>query len=239
MTCCGSSPSRVAGPAPSPRRVRSPAAGLARVTVTHHRSAQMVGFLRSRAVAVLAPTAGYGQSGTFVSLIQQLLLARHVYVIPSGVFDQHTALALDAYHRLLGRGFSHGAGSGRRHRAAQRRGQLQGAAPARRHARRGQPRASAAGPDLRREGLPDLPDQLGQALDPDDPRSLPGLSAHARLPARRDVLLGLLLGGYAIHGYDPAPDFPASHGCMRVPIVDAISIYDWLRIGDVVDVYYP
>ena len=45
-------------------------------------------------------------------------------------------------------------------------------------------------------------------------------------------------GGYAIHGYDPAPDYPASHGCMRLPIVDAIPAYDWLRIGDWVDTYY-
>ena len=44
--------------------------------------------------------------------------------------------------------------------------------------------------------------------------------------------------GYAIHGFNPAPDYPASHGCMRVPIVDAISIYGWLQIGDWVDVYY-
>ena len=40
--------------------VRSPAAGLARVTVTHQRSAQMVGFIKSRAVSVLVPAAGYG-----------------------------------------------------------------------------------------------------------------------------------------------------------------------------------
>jgi lipoprotein-anchoring transpeptidase ErfK/SrfK len=45
-------------------------------------------------------------------------------------------------------------------------------------------------------------------------------------------------GGYAIHGFNPAPDYPASHGCMRVPIVDAISIYRWLNVGDGVDVYY-
>jgi lipoprotein-anchoring transpeptidase ErfK/SrfK len=45
-------------------------------------------------------------------------------------------------------------------------------------------------------------------------------------------------GGYAIHGFNPAPDYPASHGCMRVPIDDAVSIYDWLRIGNWVDVYY-
>jgi lipoprotein-anchoring transpeptidase ErfK/SrfK len=44
--------------------------------------------------------------------------------------------------------------------------------------------------------------------------------------------------GYAIHGYDPAPDYPASHGCMRLPIVDATSVYGWLALGDWVDVYY-
>jgi lipoprotein-anchoring transpeptidase ErfK/SrfK len=45
-------------------------------------------------------------------------------------------------------------------------------------------------------------------------------------------------GGYAIHGFDPAPDYPASHGCMRVPIADAVPIYNWLQIGNSVDVYY-
>ena len=46
------------------------------------------------------------------------------------------------------------------------------------------------------------------------------------------------IGGYAIHGYDPAPDYPASHGCMRLPIADAISAFGWLALGDWVDVYY-
>ena len=45
-------------------------------------------------------------------------------------------------------------------------------------------------------------------------------------------------GGYAIHGFNPAPDYPASHGCMRVPIPDAVPIYNWLNVGNVVDVYY-
>ncbi len=44
-------------------------------------------------------------------------------------------------------------------------------------------------------------------------------------------------GGYAIHGYNPAPDYPASHGCMRLPIVDATSVYGWINYGDRVDVY--
>ena len=45
------------------------------------------------------------------------------------------------------------------------------------------------------------------------------------------------IGGYAIHGYFEVPTFPASHGCVRVPIPNALSIFNWLRIGDRVDVY--
>jgi lipoprotein-anchoring transpeptidase ErfK/SrfK len=45
------------------------------------------------------------------------------------------------------------------------------------------------------------------------------------------------IGGYAIHGYASVPTFPASHSCVRVPVPNARSIYNWLRIGDRVDVY--
>ncbi len=44
--------------------------------------------------------------------------------------------------------------------------------------------------------------------------------------------------GYAIHGYASVPTYPASHGCLRVPVPDARSIYDWIRIGDRIAVYY-
>jgi hypothetical protein len=46
-------------------------------------------------------------------------------------------------------------------------------------------------------------------------------------------------GGDAIHGYNPVPPYPASHGCLRVPVPDALSIYDWIGgTGVPVDVYY-
>lgn len=44
--------------------------------------------------------------------------------------------------------------------------------------------------------------------------------------------------GYAIHGYASVPTYPASHGCLRVPVPDARSIFDWIRVGDQIDVYY-
>ena len=43
--------------------------------------------------------------------------------------------------------------------------------------------------------------------------------------------------GYAIHGYPSVPAYNASHGCLRVPIPNAWSIYEWVRMGSVVRVY--
>ena len=43
--------------------------------------------------------------------------------------------------------------------------------------------------------------------------------------------------GYAIHGYASVPPYPASHGCLRIPIQNARTVYDWLRGGDGVIVY--
>jgi hypothetical protein len=45
------------------------------------------------------------------------------------------------------------------------------------------------------------------------------------------------IGGYAIHGYASVPNYPASHGCLRVPIPNALSIYNWIDIGDPIYAY--
>jgi lipoprotein-anchoring transpeptidase ErfK/SrfK len=44
-------------------------------------------------------------------------------------------------------------------------------------------------------------------------------------------------GAYATHGYPSVPPYPASHGCLRVPLPDALSLFRWIRIGTRVDVY--
>jgi peptidoglycan hydrolase-like protein with peptidoglycan-binding domain len=43
--------------------------------------------------------------------------------------------------------------------------------------------------------------------------------------------------GYAIHGYADVPTYGASHGCLRIPNPDAYSVYQWVKIGDRIDVY--
>ena len=43
--------------------------------------------------------------------------------------------------------------------------------------------------------------------------------------------------GYAIHGYASVPNYPASHGCLRVPIPNALQIFNWVDIGDQIFTY--
>ncbi len=43
--------------------------------------------------------------------------------------------------------------------------------------------------------------------------------------------------GYAIHGYAKVPIYPASNGCLRLPPSEAISVYNWIRMGTRVDTY--
>ena len=45
------------------------------------------------------------------------------------------------------------------------------------------------------------------------------------------------IGGYAIHGYFSVPNFPASHGCLRVPIPNARDIFNQISLGERIFVY--
>jgi lipoprotein-anchoring transpeptidase ErfK/SrfK len=44
-------------------------------------------------------------------------------------------------------------------------------------------------------------------------------------------------GGYAVHGSESVPDYPASHGCVRVPLDDADYLFDTVGIGTPVFVH--
>ena len=44
-------------------------------------------------------------------------------------------------------------------------------------------------------------------------------------------------GGYAIHGYESVPDYPASHGCLRTFIADQPEIYERISFGESIFVF--
>jgi len=219
--------------------VLAPRAGHVRVALAHVRNTKMLNFMRSTSYSVLDSSVGPGASGRFVQLVQQQLAALHVFIPQTGVYDQGTELALDAYHRLLGKGEGHitldpptvtdllnGVGSF--------------------HVRYPNHGSHAEG---------DLSDQVlaftnGSQVHwlfpissgkPSTPTILGNYQIYSRVPGYLPdgmYYSDFFIRGYAIHGYDPAPDYPASHGCMRLPIQDAIFVYNQLKIGDWVDTYY-
>lgn len=208
------------------------------VYVQHAPTPQLRGFRARRGFSVLNTNVGFGSIGRFVELLQQRLAALHFYIPQTGVYDDGTGLAIDAYHRLLNwgtyqdldgatvswllDGFGafkvHFPGNGRHAEAnlsLQLLALLDGG-----HIEAIYPISS---------GKDSTPTVLGdfQVYEKD-----PGYNSEGMYYSN------YFYGGYAIHGYDPAPDYPASHGCLRLPIDDAISVYDWLDYNDWVDVYY-
>jgi hypothetical protein len=219
-------------------KVSASAAGPLHVKVTHTRTPQMLGFLSERGLTVLNPQAGFGARGSFVTLIQQRLNALHVFVPQSGVYDTYTGLALDAYHRLLGHGVSQSLDGATISELLDGVGAF--------HVRYPKDGTHVEG-DLSRQLLAEIdgskvvwiyPISSGK---PSTPTVLGRFQVYYRVPGYLPdgmYFSSFFFRGYAIHGFNPAPDFPASHGCMRLPIIDAISVFNWVKMGDWVDVYY-
>jgi L,D-transpeptidase catalytic domain len=216
----------------------APAAGHVTVEVGHQRTPEMLSFLARRDLSSLDERVGFGSTGRFVQLIQQRLAALHLYIPQTGVYDSGTGLALDAYHRLLRWGAYQTVDG----RTVSYLLNGWGSFPVRypshgKHVEGNLGRQLIAliyGSKVYRiypisSGKPSTPTILGSfRVYRQQPGYLPDGMYYSNFFIR----------GYAIHGYNPAPDYPASHGCMRVPITDATSIFYWLRLGDRVDVYY-
>jgi hypothetical protein len=221
-------------------KLSTPRAGVVRVRVSHAGTSKLRAFRAKESFDALNPKVGPGATGRLVQLVQSRLAALHLFIPQTGRFDLGTELALDAYHRLLGEGEGIETlgpktitalldGRGTFHVRYPKQGQ---------HA----------------EG--DLSDQVLAFIDngskvhwifpissgkPSTPTILGEFQIYYKEPEYTSdgmYFSSFFHGGYAIHGYDPAPDYPASHGCMRLPIVDAIPAYGWTRVGDWVDTYY-
>jgi L,D-transpeptidase catalytic domain len=218
--------------------VSSPKAGRVTVQVGHTRNAALAGLLRHRSFTALDPNASFGSSGPFVQLIQQRLATLHFYIPQTGVYDQGTGLALDAYHRLMHWGTYETLDGRTVSYLLDGFGQFKVRFP-------GNGRHAEGNLSLQLLALIDgshvvaiYPISSGK---PSTPTILGNFRVYSKVPGYLPdgmYFSNFFISGYAIHGYNPAPDYPASHGCMRVPIVDAISIYNWLAVGNWVDTYY-
>ena len=219
-------------------RVLSPGVGPVTIIALHSATAKLGAYRIWTSYSALDENVGFGSTGRFVELLQQRLAALHFYIPQTGVYDNGTGLALDAYHRLLTWGTYQSVDSRTVTWLLNGWGAFKVRYP---------------GDGRHAEG--NLSDQLLALIDhgnvqtiypissgkPSTPTILGRFHVYQKTPGYLPdgmYYSDFFIGGYAIHGYDPAPDYPASHGCMRVPIPDAISIFDWIGYGDGVDVYY-
>jgi hypothetical protein len=212
--------------------------GALTVRATHRATPAQAKFVaKPRHVLVVTPNASPGARGPIVRLVQGRLAGLHYAVSKSGVFDASTARAVVAYRKL--RGMSRVAVVSRK----LVRGLL---------AKRGSFKAKH--PEHGKHVEVDLSRQVMALLNGRRVYRIYGVSSgKASTPtvlgrfrvysktigtnAKGMVDSSYFIGGYAIHGYVEVPTFPASHGCVRVPIPSARSIFNWLRIRDRVDVY--
>ena len=215
----------------------SPGVGGISIVVDHRATAQMRGFEGRRSLSALDENAGFGSTGRFVELIQQRLAVLHFFIPQSGVYDAGTAVAVDAYHRLLRRGTSQTLDGLTTSYLLDGFGAFQLRFP-------GHGRHAEINLSLQLLALADgshveniIPTSSGK---PSTPTVQGDFRIYQRQPGYNAKLMyysDFFVGNYAIHGYDPAPDYPASHGCVRIPIADAIPVFNWLALGDWVDVY--
>jgi hypothetical protein len=216
----------------------SPGSGELVVSVLHEASPELRAFQVSRGLAVLDEQAGFGSTGRFVQLIQQRLAALHFYIPQTGVYDAGTGWAVDAYHRLLHWGTSQTLDGRTISFLLDGFGAFRIRFPRHGHHAEGNLSLQLLALIDRGQVQVIYPISSGK---PSTPTILGDFHVYSKVPGYLPdgmYYSNFFYSGYAIHGYDPAPDYPASHGCMRLPIADATSVYGWLGIGDWVDVYY-
>ena len=205
-----------------------------------HDPTPLLGALKAtgRAVDVLPRSVGPSARKRAVSALQRRL-RRFGYVVGErGRFDARTARAVLAFRKMTGMERTTEASTAVMRRIA-----------------RGAGRFRIRRPDHGRHIEADLTRQVIALIEggkvrriypissgaPSTPTVLGSFRVYLKTPgtnAKGMVHSAYFIRGYATHGFASVPIFPASHGCLRVPIPDALSLFRWIRIGTPVDVYY-
>jgi hypothetical protein len=186
-------------------------------------------------VNVMTPSVSWP---TIVRLLQRNLAKLGYAVSRGGVYDDATARAVMAWRKVNGQARVFSASQGLVRRVLRGKGAFKPKYPNDgRHVEADLSRQVLALINRRGKvhrvyhissGAPATPTVLGRFRVY---RKSPGTNAKGMVHS------SYFIGGYAMHGYASVPTYSASHGCLRVPIPNAWSIYSWVRMGTVVRVY--
>jgi lipoprotein-anchoring transpeptidase ErfK/SrfK len=186
-------------------------------------------------VNVMKPTIGYP---TIVRLLQKNLGKLRYAVARSGSWDDSTARAVMAWRKVNGYSRVFSASQGVVRQVLAGKGAFKPKYPNDgRHVEADISRQVLA--LIKRNGKVDRVYHTSTGA-PATPTVIGRFKTYRKSPgtnAKGMVHSSYFIGGYAIHGYVSVPTYNASHGCLRVPIPNAWSIYNWVRMGTVVRVY--
>ena len=218
---------------------KPPHSGLVQVRAEHVATTQLAAF-KAKAVKVRYEPSqlSIGAGGSAVWILQDELASLHYQVPVSGRFDEATGRAVLAFRKVTGQArvesvnsrifqlLQEGAGSFHvryphdgNHVEADLSRQVLAEIERGGHVRRIITVSS---------GKPSTPTVIGRFRVY---RKEPGTNSHGMVDS------SYFISGYAIHGYAEVPPYAASHGCLRIPVPDAATVYAWLQIGYPVDVY--
>lgn len=206
--------------------------------VVPHGSASVARAGRSVTVASVRTNIRAGNRGAAVRVFQSKL-RRMAYVTPvNGVFDAATGRALLAYRKVLGMPRRPTAGAAVARKLAAGKGRFRLRHPkAGRHVEVSIRRQVMVFANSRGRVERIYHVSTGKASTP---TILGTYRVYMRDPGTNSlgmVMSSYFIRGYAIHGYADVPIYPASHGCVRVPVPNAASIYSWIGMGTRVDTY--
>jgi L,D-transpeptidase-like protein/putative peptidoglycan binding protein len=220
-------------------RFRAGRRGVVRVQAGHRATAQQKAFrARGRRFKIVVLRAGQGAHGTHVLLLQRGL-RRLGYATPvTGLFDGGTARAVTAFRKVNNMGRNGYASRAVYFKVFRHKGRFK-----LRHPGAG---AKHVEFDWSRQVLVlargskawrTYHASSGKASTPTVFGSFrfyskqPGTNSHGMVHSN------YFIGGYAVHGYPSVPNYPASHGCIRIPIPNAWAVNRAIDIGEQMFVY--
>jgi hypothetical protein len=212
--------------------------GTLRLVVRHDATAEQQAFrARSRRIRVVVWRAGAGSRGTKVLLMQRALRMLGFATPVTGSYGAGTSRAVLAFRKTNHMGRSGYASPAVFGKLLRRRGAFRLRYPrAGRHVEFDWSRQvlvlAGRGRAWRvyhaSSGKPSTPTVFGTFRFY---RKQPGTNSHGMVHS------SYFIGGYAIHGYASVPNYPASHGCIRIPIPNARDVFNRISLGERVFVY--
>jgi hypothetical protein len=219
-------------------RVKVPKRGKYSVSAVQAATAELgSGASRAKRLFIVSPHAGPGSSGTAVRALQRRMKALGYLTPVTGSFGASTARAVLAFRKVFGMSRVSVANRAVFKRLAKGGGRYKVRYPkAGRHAEFDWSRQVLV---LARGSRPVkvLPASSGK---PSTPTVFGKFHFYRKSPGYNEKGMyysNYFVGGYAIHGYPDVPTFAASHGCIRIPIPSAISVYRWVHVGQTIYVY--